>query len=333
MSISDCDAEVRIEHVSHRYNSQWAVKDVSFTLTGRRITGLLGANGAGKSTLMNIICGALTPTCGEVFINGYSIRRDPVAAKRQIGFLPQKPPLLADLTVEEYLGYAAELRRVGTVRKAVEEAMERCGISHFRKRLVKHLSGGYQQRVGIAQAIIHHPAFIVLDEPTNDLDIATLEILEDYLSTFKGAVVVVSHDRYFLDRVAGRLFAFETGGRLTQYVCPFSDYLDARLAQEAGERAEKQPTQAAAPKRTRERELRMSYKEQRDYETIDARMAQLQGELEALDRQIERNASDFVKLTELTQKREAARQALDEAEERWLYLTDLAERIEAQKKS
>lgn len=172
-----------------------------------------------------------------------------------------------------------------------------------------------------------------LDEPTNDLDIATLEILEDYLSTFKGAVVVVSHDRYFLDRVAGRLFAFETGGRLTQYVCPFSDYLDARLAREAGERAEKQPAQAAAPKRNRERELRMSYKEQRDYETIDARMAQLQGELEALDRQIERNASDFVKLTELTQKREATRLALDEAEERWLYLTDLAERIEAQKKS
>lgn len=170
MSISERDAEVRIEHVSHRYNSQWAVKDVSFTLTGRRITGLLGANGAGKSTLMNIICGALTPTCGEVFINGYSIRRDPVAAKRQIGFLPQKPPLLTDLTVEEYLGYAAELRRVGPVRRAVAEAMERCGISHFRKRLVKHLSGGYQQRVGIAQAIIHHPAFIVLDEPTNGLD-------------------------------------------------------------------------------------------------------------------------------------------------------------------
>ena len=120
---------------------------------------------------------------------------------------------------------------------------------------------------------------------------------------------------------------------MTQYDCPFSDYLDARLAREAGERAEKQPAQAAAPKRTRERELRMSYKEQRDYETIDARMAQLQGELEALDRQIERNASDFVKLTELTQKREAARLALDEAEERWLYLTDLAERIEAQKKS
>ena len=176
------------------------------------------------------------------------------------------------------------------------------------------------------------PNVLLLDEPTNDLDIATLEILEDYLSAFKGAVVVVSHDRYFLDRVAGRLFAFEAGGRLTQYICPFSDYLDARIAQEAEEKAEKQPVQAA-PKRTRERELRMSYKEQRDYETIDQKMEQLQKDLEELDRQIEQNASDFVKLTELTQKREAAQQALDEAEERWLYLTDLAERIEAQKKS
>ena len=191
MSISDCDAEVRIEHVSHRYNSQWAVKDVSFTLTGRRITGLLGANGAGKSTLMNITCGALTPTCGEVFINGYSIRRDPVAAKRQIGFLPQKPPLLADLTVEEYLGYAAELRRVGTVRKAVEEAMERCGISHFRKRLVKHLSGGYQQRVGIAQAIIHHPAFIVLDEPTNGLDPTQIVEIRRLIGEISGECLVM----------------------------------------------------------------------------------------------------------------------------------------------
>ena len=124
-------------------------------------------------------------------------------------------------------------------------------------------------------------------------------------------MVVVSHDRYFLDRVAGRLFAFEAGGRLTQYICPFSDYLDARIAQEAEEKAEKQPVQAA-PKRTRERELRMSYKEQRDYETIDQKMEQLQKDLEELDRQIEQNASDFVKLTELTQKREAAQQALDE---------------------
>ena len=146
-------------------------------------------------------------------------------------------------------------------------------------------------------------------------------------------MVVVSHDRYFLDRVAQRLFAFEKDAHLVQYVCSFSDYLDAQRAQESEKDEKTEKPSAAAPRRTKERELRMSYKEQKDYETIDARMEQLQGELERLDGEIEKNASDFVKLTELTQKREQTQKELDEAEERWLYLTDLAERIEAQKKS
>lgn len=163
--------EVRVDHITHCYSGTFkAVDDVSFEIGSGRITGLLGANGAGKSTLMNIICGALTPTSGDVFINGHSIRTDSVEAKRQIGFLPQKPPLLTDLTVEEFLRYAANLRLVNGVGKAVDEALEKCQIAHFRKRLIKHLSGGYQQRVGIAQALIHKPSFIVLDEPTNGLD-------------------------------------------------------------------------------------------------------------------------------------------------------------------
>ncbi len=171
------DINVRVEHITHSYSSSFtAVKDVSFSLDGCRITGLLGANGAGKSTLMNIICGVLTPTVGDVLINGYSIRENPVEAKSQIGFLPQKPPLLTDLTVEEYLRYAAQLRRTPDVKKAVDEALDICQIAHFRKRLIKHLSGGYQQRVGIAQALIHKPAFIILDEPTNGLD--PMQIIE-----------------------------------------------------------------------------------------------------------------------------------------------------------
>lgn len=166
-----------MDHLSHSYSGSFkALDDVSFDIGDRRITGLLGANGAGKSTLMNIICGALTPTCGDVSINGHSIRTDSVEAKKQIGFLPQKPPLLTDLTVEEYLRYAANLRMVDGVGKAVDEALEKCRIAHFRKRLIKHLSGGYQQRVGIAQALIHKPSFIVLDEPTNGLD--PMQIIE-----------------------------------------------------------------------------------------------------------------------------------------------------------
>ena len=171
------DINVRVEHVTHSYSGTFkAVDDVSFEIGGCRITGLLGANGAGKSTIMNIICGSLTPPSGDVFINGHSIRTDAVAAKKQIGFLPQKPPLLTDLTVEEYLRYAANLRLVNGVGKAVDEALEKCQITHFRKRLIKHLSGGYQQRVGIAQALIHKPSFIVLDEPTNGLD--PMQIIE-----------------------------------------------------------------------------------------------------------------------------------------------------------
>lgn len=171
------DINVRVEHITHSYSSSFtAVRDVSFSLDGCRITGLLGANGAGKSTLMNIICGVLTPTSGDVIINGYSIHDHPVEAKRQIGFLPQKPPLLTDLTVEEYLKYAAQLRLVPDVRRAVDEALDICKIAHFRKRLIKHLSGGYQQRVGIAQALIHRPSFIILDEPTNGLD--PIQIIE-----------------------------------------------------------------------------------------------------------------------------------------------------------
>ena len=163
---------VRVEHLSHRYSIQWAVRDVSFEIPKHGIYGLLGANGAGKSTVMNIMCGVLKQTEGEVIIAGVNTKRDTIAAKRHIGFLPQKPPLYHDLTVEEYLTHAADLRWVAPreMKKAVEEAMERCAITHFRRRLLKNLSGGYQQRVGIAQAIIHKPELVVFDEPTNGLD-------------------------------------------------------------------------------------------------------------------------------------------------------------------
>lgn len=163
---------VKVEHLSHRYSVQWAIQDINFEIYEKGILGLLGSNGAGKSTTMNIMCGVLNQTEGEVYINGINFREDPIAAKMNIGFLPQKPPLYTDLTVDEYLAYCAELRSVEPkkIKSAVESAMHKCGIAHFSKRLLKNLSGGYQQRVGIAQAIIHNPKFVVLDEPTNGLD-------------------------------------------------------------------------------------------------------------------------------------------------------------------
>ena len=163
---------LKVENLSHRYSVQWAIRDINFEITQNGVYGLLGSNGAGKSTTMNIICGVLKQTEGNVFIKGIDMRDNPVEAKRHIGFLPQKPPLHTDLTVEEYLTYCARLRQIARAEegKVVDEVLARCGISHFRKRLSHNLSGGYQQRVGIAQAIIHRPDFVVLDEPTNGLD-------------------------------------------------------------------------------------------------------------------------------------------------------------------
>lgn len=163
---------VKVCDLSHRYSVQWAVKDVNFEIRSKGILGLLGSNGAGKSTTMNIICGVLKPTRGEVFINGVNLRENPVEAKKNIGFLPQKAPLYPDFTVDEYLVYCAKLHLMEkeNIRKAVDEAKDRCGIAHFSNRLIRNLSGGYQQRVGIAQAIVHNPKFVVLDEPTNGLD-------------------------------------------------------------------------------------------------------------------------------------------------------------------
>lgn len=163
---------VRVEHLSHRYSVQWAIQDINLQINKKGVFGLLGSNGAGKSTTMNIMCGVLNQTDGEVYINGISLRENPVEAKKFIGFLPQRPPLYTDATVDEYLVYCAQLRLMDPkkIRAAVDRAKEKCGIMHFSKRLISNLSGGYQQRVGIAQAIVHNPMFVVLDEPTNGLD-------------------------------------------------------------------------------------------------------------------------------------------------------------------
>ena len=163
---------LKTENLSHRYSSSWAIRDINIEIQDAGIIGLLGSNGAGKSTTMNIICGTLNQTEGNVHINGIDMRKDPEAAKREIGFLPQTLPLYTDLTIDEYLTYCATLRLIDKpkIRSAVEEVKERCGIAHFSSRLIKNLSGGYRQRVGIAQSIIHKPKLVVMDEPTNGLD-------------------------------------------------------------------------------------------------------------------------------------------------------------------
>ncbi|MEV4884521.1 ABC transporter ATP-binding protein [Chitinophaga ginsengisegetis] len=163
---------VKVSHLSHRYSRDWAIRDINLEISQLGVLGLLGSNGAGKSTTMNILCGVLSQTEGTVQIDGIDIRKHPEEAKMRIGFLPQNAPLHLDLTVGEYLTYCAYLRNIDRrqVKTAVASAMDKCGVAHFRTRLIKNLSGGYRQRVGIAQSIIHRPKLVVLDEPTNGLD-------------------------------------------------------------------------------------------------------------------------------------------------------------------
>ncbi|MEJ5145318.1 ABC transporter ATP-binding protein [Sphingobacterium sp. MYb388] len=163
---------VKISHLWHRYGDAWAIQDIDFEINSFGVLGLLGSNGAGKSTTMNIMCGVLNQLKGDVVIGGFDIRKNPIEAKKLIGFLPQNAPLYLDLTVSEYLTQCAHLRLIPKtdIKNAVDKAMAKCGVSHFRNRLISNLSGGYKQRVGIAQAIIHEPKLVVLDEPTNGLD-------------------------------------------------------------------------------------------------------------------------------------------------------------------
>lgn len=188
---------VEVKNLSHRYSVDWAIKDINFEIEKNGVFGLLGSNGAGKSTTMNIICNVLTQTEGEVFINGVNLRENPTEAKRFIGFLPQKAPLHTDLTVDEYLYHCADIRLMNKadIPEAVERAKQKCGITHFSKRMLCNLSGGYQQRVGIAQAIIHDPMFVILDEPTNGLDpnqiLAVREVIKEIAK--ERAVLISTH--------------------------------------------------------------------------------------------------------------------------------------------
>jgi ABC-2 type transport system ATP-binding protein len=216
---------LRTENLAHKYSDSWAIRDINIEIAQAGIIGLLGSNGAGKSTTMNIICGVLNQTTGNVYIDGIDLRKDPKAARRQIGFLPQNPPLYLDLTIDEYLVYSAHLRLMEKekIRPAVEEVKERCGLGHFSTRLIRNLSGGYRQRVGIAQAIIHKPKLVVLDEPTNGLDPNQLiearklirEISQDH------TVLLSSHILSEINLLCREIIMIESG-RIV-----FSDSMDA----------------------------------------------------------------------------------------------------------
>ncbi len=232
---------VKIENLSHRYSQQWAVRNISFEINRKGIVGLLGSNGAGKSTTMNILCGVLSQTEGEVFIEGIDIRQNPAEAKKRIGFLPQQAPLHLEQTVDEYLTFCAHLRLMPghQIKAAVQTVKERCGVAHFSNRLIGNLSGGYKQRVGIAQAIIHKPLLVVLDEPTNGLDPNQIlevrqlikEIAEERAVIFSSHILAevqaTCHDIIMIE--GGEIVFKDTMQSFNNYIAPDSlvTYLEA----------------------------------------------------------------------------------------------------------
>lgn len=216
---------LQVQGLSHRYNTEWAIQDISFSIEKPGVLGLLGSNGAGKSTTMNIICGVLSQTTGNVFIKGIDLKCAPEAAKRHLGFLPQQAPLHLDLTVDEYLQYCASLRDIPAHQQthAVNRVKEKCGLVKFGRRLLRNLSGGYRQRVGIAQAIIHDPQLVVLDEPTNGLDPNQIMEVRKLIKEIgsERAVIFSSHILSEVQATCQEIKMIESGKMI------FSDTMDA----------------------------------------------------------------------------------------------------------
>lgn len=206
---------VSIRDLYHKYGKDWAIQNINFEIPKKGIVGLLGSNGAGKSTTMNILCGVISPTMGVARINGYDLKLNPIQAKKHLGFLPQKAPLHYELTVDEYLRHCAYLRLIPRkeVYKSIARVKEYCGLSNFSKRLIGNLSGGYQQRVGIAQAIIHDPKLVVLDEPTNGLDPVQITEVRTLIRKIgeSSAVLLSTHILSEVQAVCDRIIMIENG--------------------------------------------------------------------------------------------------------------------------
>lgn len=333
---------VELKHISKSYGDQKLIGDFSYIFLKNDRIGFIGENGCGKSTLMKIICGMEKPDSGEV-ITGQTIKigyyAQEISNDERAGLAYMKP----DMRVIDYIRNTAEY--VQTVDGSVSASVM---LDRFlfppekQYGLLGKLSGGEKRRLNLLRVLMEAPNVLILDEPTNDLDIQTLTILEDYLDHFDGIVITVSHDRYFLDRIVRRIFAFDNGV-IKQYEGGFTDY-QARLQEEedfAGtESGNGTTTEAPSADRNislkniknRQEKIKFSYKEQREYETIDDEIAELEDKIGRLEEEIGKNARDFVKLGEITKEKEAAEVLLEEKMERWMYLQDLAEKIASQNK-
>ncbi|CDA90378.1 aTPase components of ABC transporters with duplicated ATPase domains [Firmicutes bacterium CAG:238] len=329
---------IELEHVSKAFDGVPVISDFSYTVLRNDRIGIIGENGSGKSTLLKLISGELQPDSGSVEI-GETVK---------IGYFSQENEHMdKSRRVIEYICDIAHNVKTEDGYISASQMLERFLFPpHMHSIPVGRLSGGEQRRLYLLGILMSAPNVLLLDEPTNDLDIDTLCILEDYLDSFAGAVIAVSHDRHFIDRIAEKTFVYEGEGHIAEYPGGYSDWVERRAAGLAAEKNAgksggktaasdgKQTDSTSQTGRTdagRPKKLKFSYKEQREFETIDEDIAALESAIEEVDGRISEAGSDYCKLQELTAKRDELTAALDEKMERWVYLNDLAEKIEAQK--
>ena len=330
---------IELHHISKSFKDKVCIRDFDYIVLKNQRLGIIGPNGCGKSTLLKIIAGLVKPDSGYVEI-GETI---------QIGYFSQEiEEMNKNQRVIDYIKDVAEYipTRDGLISaaKLLEQFLFDSSMQYAP---IEKLSGGEKKRLYLLKVLAGAPNILLLDEITNDIDIPTLTILEDYLDSFAGIVIAVSHDRYFLDNIADRIFEFDGNGNLIQYEGGYTDYLESKKKRfgEAQTESEKRAVGTSADgensaeekasmktwKQNRPAKLKFSYKEQKEYETIDQDIADLEAKIEKLDQDILTNATNSGKLNELTKEKEEAETLLEEKMDRWVYLNDLAEKIEAQK--
>ena len=325
---------VELNNIRKAYDGRVLIDDFTYLFGKNDRVGFVGSNGSGKSTLMKIIIGEIQPDSGYAEL-GQTVK---------VGYFAQEigEEMKNDMRVIDYIRNVAEYVDTDEGKVSAARMLERflfAGEEQY--GLLGKLSGGERRRLYLLKVLMGAPNVLILDEPTNDLDIATLRILEDYLDSFQGVVIVVSHDRYFLDRTVRRIFAFEEDGRLVQHEGGYTDYANRKRTEEA-ERATASGSGSRARsdgaaegnaqkcwKSGQKRKLKFSYQEQKDYESIEGEIASLEEKISRLDEDILQYSHDFVKLGELTKEKENTEKLLEEKMNRWMYLEELAAKIES----
>ena len=330
---------VEVKDLCKAYGDKVLIKDFTYIFLKNDRVGIIGPNGSGKSTLMKMLAGWVEPDSGTIQI-GQTVK---------MGYFSQENEAMDEsLKVIDYIKNVAEYVKTKDGSISASQMLERFLFpSGMQYTIIGRLSGGERRRLYLLRILMEAPNVILLDEPTNDLDIQTLTILEDYLDTFPGIVIAVSHDRYFLDRVVNRIFAFEGQGKVSQYEGGFTDYQIAWSARHPRETGEQKGGRGGdsdgsgsglSVNRNNwkqsaggEKKRKLSFKEQREWETIEADIADLERSIGDLEREIGKSATNYTRLNELMEEKSAREAQLEEKMERWMYLNELVEQIEAQK--